>query len=178
LTVSTKKFAVIDNHKFAAKGVTFHINKTPIVCLPTTWSHCMLISKIVPSAQQAISMSARQMLTNSDLALVSIGRSHVRIAAMAQQTARVPSANWGWPCSTRSTVRNGDKSAPKREQALHTPSPNDRTCVGYTCKSTQADDCAQLQSSVKQKPNQLFSETTFHTTQLDLMCCIADRPAA
>ena len=97
---------------------------------------------------------------------------------MAQQTARVPSANWGWPCSTRSTVRNGDKSAPKREQALHTPSPNDRTCVGYTCNSTQADDHAHLQSSVKQKTNLLFSEKTFHRTQLDLTCCIADRPAA
>ncbi len=141
-------------------------HNTHIVCLPATWSHCMLISRTVLAVQQAISMSARQMLTNSDLALVSIGRSHVRTAAMAQQTARVPSASWGWPCSTRSTVRNGDSNAPKREQALHTPSPNDRTCVGYTCKSTLAQDHAQLQGHVKQE------------TQLYLMCCIADRPAA
>ena len=131
----------------------------------------MLISRIVPTVQQAISMSARQMLTNSDLALVSIGRSHVRTAAMAQQTARVPSANWGWPCSTKSTVRNGDSSAPKRDQALHTPSPKDRTCVGYTCESAQADDRAQLQSSVKQESRLLFSERTLHRTQLDLMHC-------
>ncbi len=71
--------------------------------------------------------------TSSDLDLVSIGNNHVRMAAMAQQAARVPSASWGWPCSTRSTVRKGDNRAPNREQALQTPSPNERTCVGYTC---------------------------------------------
>lgn len=135
------------------------------MCFVITWSHCMLINRTVPALQQAISVSATQMLTNSDLALVSIGRSHVRTAAMAQQTARVPSASWGWPCSTRSTVRNGDSNAPKREQALHTPSPNDRTCVGYTCKSPRADDHAQVNSNVKQN------------TRLDLIS-IADRPAA
>lgn len=73
--------------------------------------------------------------TNKDRAFVSMGRSQVSSAAMAQQAARVPSAKWGCPCSTRSTVRKGDSSAPKREHALHTPKPKDRTWVGYTCSS-------------------------------------------
>ena len=79
---------------------------------------------------------AQGVCTSSDLALVSMGNSQVSTAAMAQQAARVPSARWGWPCSTRSTVRKGDSSAPSREQALHTPSPKDRTWVGYTCNTS------------------------------------------
>ena len=81
----------------------------------------------------SLKLLSNNALTSRDLALVSIGSSHVRSTAMAQQRARVPSASWGCPCSTRSTVRKGDSRAPKREHALHTPKPNDRTWVGYTC---------------------------------------------
>ena len=91
----------------------------------------------VATLKQRDGCHATAKLTRRDLALVSIGSSQVKTAAIAQQSARVPSAMLGWPFSTRSTVRKGDNKAPNLEQALHTPSPNDLTCVGYTCTKTQ-----------------------------------------
>ena len=82
------------------------------------------------SSANLISSGRYKQRTSNDLALVSMGSSHVSTAAIAQQRAKVPSATCGCPFSTRSTVRKGDSRAPTLEHALHTPRPKDRTCVG------------------------------------------------